>query len=190
MMKTFGDIYLGILERGCHEQLGPPGKGWKIEQNPIELATFLADVQPVFSVLEIGTGHRAGLARFMATVMEARVVTVDIVDYGHALEEGIRLVVLEEGRKAEFDETFDLVFLDGDKTYEGMKEAYQTYLPYASKIIALHDIAGLRGCEGVARFWNEISKTRTGRMRTMFHQMVADEDTKAGIGWQRIWKKR
>jgi cephalosporin hydroxylase len=52
------------------------------------------------------------------------------------------------------------LFIDGDHTYEGVKQDFELYAPLVRKggVIALHDIAehpATTGCE-VSRFWNQI----------------------------------
>ena len=62
---------------------------------------------------------------------------------------------------------FDFLFIDGDHSYEGVKQDYKTYskLVKSSGLIALHDICDhdvSTGCE-VAKFWRELElyeKTR------------------------------
>jgi cephalosporin hydroxylase len=53
----------------------------------------------------------------------------------------------------------DFLFIDGDHTYEGVKQDFEMYSPFVKKngIIALHDIieSKYKGCE-VSKFWNEI----------------------------------
>lgn len=54
----------------------------------------------------------------------------------------------------------DLLFIDGDHSYEGVKEDYLTYAPLVRPggLVAFHDIvqhAPESGCE-VKRFWDEI----------------------------------
>ncbi len=56
----------------------------------------------------------------------------------------------------------DFLFIDGDHTYQGVKEDYQMYSPLVKKggIIAFHDIVThdqTSGCE-VDRFWHEIKQ--------------------------------
>jgi predicted O-methyltransferase YrrM len=54
----------------------------------------------------------------------------------------------------------DYLFIDGDHTFEGVKQDFEMYAPLVRKggVIALHDIAEhapTTGCE-VSRFWNQI----------------------------------
>lgn len=57
------------------------------------------------------------------------------------------------------DRRLDLLFIDGDHTYEGVKRDFEMYSPLVKTggIIAFHDIVQVSepGCE-VDRFWNEI----------------------------------
>lgn len=180
-----------IEHRGCHPLLGPEGQGWGIEQNAHELATFLTAIShlPIQTVLEIGTGHKAGLARFLAYDYGCKVTTVDIQDYGHAaLYPDIEFVILEwaDVEYPVFQTTFDLVFIDGNHQYEAVRFDLEYYGGLAP-VIAFHDIAGLRDCEGVARFWREISRTKAGRLRKECYEVIDDSDQRAGIGWGIGW---
>jgi len=62
--------------------------------------------------------------------------------------------------------TLDLLFLDGDHSYEGVKADWNDYRGFVRPggLVAFHDIADShyhrrRGCE-VARFWGELRATR------------------------------
>ena len=58
-------------------------------------------------------------------------------------------------------ELLDYLFLDGDHTYEGVRQDFEMYAPLVRKggMIALHDIAshGQADCQ-VDKFWREIKK--------------------------------
>src|SRR5574342_1398100 len=55
---------------------------------------------------------------------------------------------------------FDLVLIDADHAYDAVTYDYSLYAPLAAKVVALHDIEGLRDCEGVAAFWRELAYTK------------------------------
>jgi cephalosporin hydroxylase len=85
------------------------------------------------------------------------------------------------------DKKVDLLFIDGDHSYEGVKKDFEMYSPLvaAGGMIVLHDIAvhtKFANCD-VDRFWNEIKVT--------FQHREIIEDPKqgwAGIGV--LWKDR
>lgn len=168
-----------LIERlGVHPQLGPVGEGWNIEQNPHELATFFSSLPSISTVLEIGTGYQAGLARFMHECMGWTVTSVDIIDYGHQIE-GIRFLV---GRYPVWGERFDLVIIDGDHHYDSVRSDFEFYRDYAP-IVAFHDIAGLRDCAGVAKLWKQLAHTRGGNLRKHCYEVIAEGEQRAGLGW-------
>ena len=79
------------------------------------------------------------------------------------------------------DEKVDFLFIDGDHTYQGVKQDFQMYSPLVKKggIVAVHDIVThdpASGCE-VDRFWNEIKPTH------QHIEIIEKQDQKwAGIG--------
>jgi len=163
--------------------LKPEGLGWTIGQSPHELATFLAAVWPIETFLEIGTGPAGGLSRFLAEVLGVRVTTVDGNNYGLGVP-GVRYVILPAGESLWIVEgQYDVVFLDGPHNYEGVACGYEHYRD-CSKIVAIHDIEGLRGCPGVRQFWQQVSRTKTGRMRRGFCETIDVGIGRVGIGWR------
>jgi hypothetical protein len=185
-MKTYDDLKALIDQRGVHAVFGDYGEGYGIEQNSAELAEFLVRMQQlgVTSILEVGTGYKAGLARFLHDDLQWRVTSVDITNYGHAFD-GIQFVHPDDFTyDAAFGvdaERFDLVLLDADHTYDGAKDQHEFYAPYATKVIAFHDIAGLRDCEGVALYWQEISYAAT--VAPGYYAIIAEGDQRGGIGY-------
>jgi hypothetical protein len=180
-VRTYGELKQLIERRGVHTVFGEPGESnWFIEQNAHELATFLVAMQElgVQSVLEIGTGWRAGLARFLANDMGWRVVSMDKNQPVNPAPNVQFLMGRSEILRPLFDgQTFDLVIIDADHSYEAVKRDYEMYAALADKAVMFHDIAGLRDCEGAARFWNEIKSDLDG------HEIIADGDQRSGIGW-------
>lgn len=183
-MKSYDELLALITRRGVHTVFGDYGEGWFIEHNAAELALFLVEMQAlsVESVLEIGTGWRAGLSRLLSQDMGWRVTSVDIIPYGHAFD-GVTFLTLD----AIPDDLgqFDLVMIDGDHTYEAVKADDARWHWHADKVVAFHDIAGLRDCEGVRRYWEEVAYRDDGRL-PYFHEIVADNEQRGGIGYSSI----
>ena len=175
-MKTHDELKALVIQRGVHPEFGDAGEGWGIEQNPHELATFLVRMTElgVVSVLEIGTGYKGGLSRFLAADMGWLVTSIDINPYHHAFE---RVHYIVSQNRALLNEPFDLVFIDGNHHYDSVKADYEHYAKYAIKVIAFHDVAGLRECEGVQRFWLDSYWIPESR-----RNIIATEK-QSGIGW-------
>lgn|SRR5574341_270854 len=176
--------YRAVIELlGVHPALGPVGQGMNIEQNPHELAVFLSSISPVETVLELGTGYRAGLAHFMTENLKWQVTTVDQHLPQTPAPLALQIVLTtEEALPILKEASYDLVIIDADHTYEAIKRDYEWYAD-KGRIVMLHDIAGLRDCDGVAQFWREISRTKAGKLRKGFHEVIAEDEYRAGIGW-------
>jgi len=120
----------------------------------------------------------------LANVFAFQVTSVDIKNYGHDLHGATLIVLPPECPLWVSAQRFDVVLLDGPKEYYALKEAYEHYESYG-KIVALHDIAGLRACQDVKRFWGEQSRYKNGRKKRGFHEVIADGPAAAGLGWCR-----
>ena len=60
----------------------------------------------------------------------------------------------EEFKEYIYNDRFDLVFIDGDHSYEGVKGDYELFKGNG-KIYVFHDIINSM-CPGVVKFWNEL----------------------------------
>lgn len=190
---NYNELKALIEQRGVHSEFGEPGEGWGIEQNPHELVTFLVRMEElgVQSVLEIGTGYKGGLSRFLAQDMGWDVTTVDIKNYGHVFE-GVHYVILatdplSNGIRYLSQRQYDLVFIDGKHDLGSVAGDYSHHELFATKVIAFHDIAGLRDCEGAAEFWRHLNtikgyRDRQDNIGETYHEIIANEKA-AGIGW-------
>ena len=186
--RSYDQLKAEIERYGVHPVFGDSGElNAGIEQNPHELATFLVAMQAlgVQSILEIGTGYKAGLSRLLSAELGWDVTTVDIENYRHVYP-GIHYVILNWANieYPVFERTFDLVFIDANHAYDEVTFDWEYYHKYAAKVIALHDIAGLRECEGVAQFWYELAYQGADSLHEGFYEAIDDSEQRGGIGWQ------
>lgn len=76
----------------------------------------------------------------------------DIIGDSHKRSTKLDLEFYLKGRP------IDLLFIDGDHSYEAVKQDYEMYGPLTRHVIALHDIDATVNSE-VKKFWQEISHT-------------------------------
>jgi predicted O-methyltransferase YrrM len=166
-------------------------------QHPMELRQICHWVKDAFSILEIGSRYGETL-RFMAASMSGnKIVAVDMPDAeGHGDPNclpmladrvlwlnthgyNIDLIVGDSHHKNTLEEVkkhgpFDVVFIDGDHSYEGVKQDWEDYGQLGDMVI-FHDIVPGNGL-GVSKLWNEIRDTRYS-----FQEFIAP-DSPMGIG--------
>ena len=115
------------------------------------------------SVLEIGA-YSNGCTYAFASICK-KVVSIDLV---HRSTERFNNVTYITGNSHEvsndIDGKFDVIFIDGDHTYDGVKKDFELYSDLINKggIICFHDIWDTeehhrQGCY-VDKFWNEIKE--------------------------------
>ena len=158
--------------------------GKPVEIAPLQVRTELTRLAEIVSaerprrVLEIGTGSGGTLyALTWAAPPGAQLLSIDLTVYpterrllyrtfagGRRVDAWAADSHLEETRDrvaAHFGhEPLDLVFIDGDHTYESVRRDYELYAPLvrAAGIVAFHDIVeGPYEAVGeVPRFWREV----------------------------------
>lgn len=172
------EILKEIQRRGVLPVLGGNGL---IEQSPNELLKFTEIIKDlnIGKYLEIGTSTGAllnymiefvgldgwGINLFSPTWKENKV----FIGNSHSHE------ALQFAKQ---HGPYDLVFIDADHSYQSIYEDYLAYEPLSIKIIAYHDICGLRQCEGSKKFWDELKHT----LPTGSCMEIIDQTNPVGIG--------
>jgi cephalosporin hydroxylase len=172
-----------------------------------EVAPFLARIGRPSCVIEIGSGNGGMLAAFCAAAADgATVVSVDLEDgpFGagaptehlrnranpkpgqtlHLVRGDSRDVRVRDRVAGLLPRPADVLLIDADHTYAGVKADYELYSPLVAVdgIVAFHDIlphSGVPDCE-VDGFWRELAGGK--------HEIVAPREldreggTWGGIG--------
>ena len=105
----------------------------------------------------------------------------DIAGDSHSLETVEKLKTRLNGRP------IDLLFIDGDHSYQGVKSDYELYGPLVKHIIAFHDIYGIDFKtpfpRAVYQFWNEIVEKEKNLPLVIFKKdSLKDHGLQMGIG--------
>lgn len=172
----------------------------------IEWLLTLVEAEHPRTVVEIGT-LRGGTLFLWTRVAadDATVVTVDSATLGgwsplgvlcRGFARGRQRVVPLLGADSHAPETVarvrraigrapvDLLFVDGDHSYEGVRRDFELYAPLVRPggLVVFHDVSQrpTPATEGVARFWREFRSTRETE------EYVADEQPGFGIGIHRV----
>lgn len=129
------------------------------QQKPDELARFGLWVisKRYWDILEIGT-HSGGTAWFLS-VIGANVTAIDL-DLSHAIKATGVTFVQADSREYVPPSTYDLVFIDGDHSYNAVKLDWERFRRFVRPhgAVAFHDIVQHPPevpCD-VHRLWQEI----------------------------------
>ncbi len=103
------------------------------------------------SLLEIGRKH-GGSTVIMASALEKGTMTsIDIVLHEQAIEnikpykDKVRLITYDS-KYAEWDTDIDLLFIDGDHSFVGVKHDVERFTPFinSSGYVVFHDVIGMK----------------------------------------------
>lgn len=153
------NFYDKIDKYTLHAALGGASAYDCLEQNRFELNALCQFIENnrLSSWLEIGISH-GYLQRFMRD--EMKMVSLGItpdklkthdslqVIYGYSQQPEVIRQIANYG-------VFDMIFVDGDHSYEAVKSDYLNYHDKC-RYMAFHDACGLRSCNGVSTFLEEI----------------------------------
>ena len=146
------------------------GKGLKFWQYPNQFSKFLkqiASYKDINSYLEIGC-RWGGTFIIISEILKARNNNVklfanDLIERSYILNEYSKVQQFEYIQKdstkikyEDINQSIDLVFIDGDHSYEAVKNDFNNCLNmFEPKYAVFHDICS-QACPGVVKFWNEV----------------------------------
>jgi|694.fasta_scaffold06393_15 hypothetical protein len=157
-----GNIYHPDYEHALSKSTGM----WQFPDEFADLMLFLYD-KPINTFLNIGTYNGVSfnlLASFLNACRKVKCISIDPINHNPII-----LPNFEYNDKISLnykDQKFDLVFIDGDHSYDSVKTDYENVGKFA-KYCVFHDIdddfirndPSLNG--GVARFWDEIKSSKS-----------------------------
>jgi len=109
-------------------------------------------------VVEIGIMHNAQKA-FYEELLNAEHIGIDINPNcaPDILGDSHKPQTMQELHRLLCRRKIDLLFIDGNHSYESVKQDYDLYAPLTEHIIAFHDICATVNSD-VRRFWQELSQ--------------------------------
>lgn len=188
-IKAAGERKLKETIAKLEAEMGAEAAKHVAQQHPKEIGWLLQHLKGVKSVLEVGSCHGNNLKLFSEVAAPgARFRAIDLGELPGARE---GLMQVKEDLKAKgFDADvcfadshslatvawakaegpFDVVFIDGDHSYEGVKQDWVNY-GGLGKVVVFHDVVHPE-C-GVKELWSEIEK---------YHVTVKKVESSMGLG--------
>jgi hypothetical protein len=144
------------------------GKGLKFWQYPNQFSKYLKQISTynIESYLEIGCrwgGTFIITSEFLKLINKnVKSFACDIINISDILKEYNEYNNFTYIHDSSFNlsknyinQNVDLILIDGDHSYEGLKKDFDISMQFTPKYVAFHDIYS-QVCPGVVDFWNEI----------------------------------
>jgi hypothetical protein len=149
-----------------HKWFNSPNEGglWQIPRQFAEFAHFIKDF-PIYTFVEIGThtGYTFSfLCNYIGLFWPVLGMTLDVDDKPSRINPN-NGVFFQETSDSLKGGRADLLFIDGDHSYDWVKRDYHN-VGRNSGIVVLHDIfSPAKSCKGVVKFWDELKKANEGK---------------------------
>lgn len=126
-----------------------------------------AIIKPV--IVEIGVMHNAQKPYYEG-LMDAEHIGIDINPNcsPDILGDSHKPQTMQELHRVLCGRKIDLLFIDGNHSYDNVKQDYELYGPLTEHIVAFHDISASINSD-VRRFWQELSRAN-GYLAIAFNQ--------------------
>jgi cephalosporin hydroxylase len=185
-------------------------KSWVVSLKPLQVKSEIAELCRIVQganpkiIVEIGSASGGTLFLFAHIASPEKIVSIDLLSgsfgggypfwkiplYKSLAKKNVIDLIRGDSHKEETlekitsrlkDQKVDFLFIDGDHTYQGVKQDFKMYSPLVKKggMVAFHDIVThdqSSGCE-VDKFWNEI------KLSYRHVEIIENQNQKwAGIG--------
>jgi hypothetical protein len=153
-------------------------------QKPVELSTLLTilNTQNIQTFLNIGTfnGYTFNfIADYLNGIRPTSCITIDPNDFVGSNKK-YPYIYLSCTSDTFKNIPFDLVFIDGDHSYEAVKKDWENVGRFA-KVIVFHDINDLP-CPDVRKFWSELTNGASEDFDILEIKEVTENPQMMGIG--------